>query len=124
NGDELERVAGRADFAVDLEASLQLRLVVLSERSCKRPPVLGRGRGLMPLRQSRREGRQTGHATCCDKPAQGHGLSHALGVPPGAGAGAPAGNPCLNTACEIEPGRSFVFSTGASTGRMIKKYAK
>src|SRR6185437_16000280 len=72
---QVERVAARADLAIDLEAALQLRLVVLAERARKGPGLPRRRWRSSLLRGGRQSGnRDTGGEREGDESARhGHG---------------------------------------------------
>ena len=107
----LRRMAVRADFAVDLEAALELRLVVFAERAGERPFLPRRRHLLGQLRGGRRgDGEQrAGKDKGEDGTLHAHDRPHAL---------AP------KTDSEIEFGSGLVFSKMPSSGSTIRKKAK
>ena len=110
-GNHIHRMAVGADLAVDLEAALQLRLVIFSERPGERP-FLPRRRHLLALlreRRQRQSEQRTGKDESEDRALHGHDRLHAF---------AP------NTDSEIEFGNGLVFSKMPSSGSTIRKKAK
>ena len=119
-GDQFQRMAGLADFTIDLEAALKLCTVELAERARERPLVRRRWRHffLCPRRsaeRSKRDGESEGGARA------GHAIPHAFA---GGGAGAPMGLPSRSTDSEIELGSGLVLSIFPSTGRITRKKTK
>ena len=107
----LRRMAVGANLAVDLEAALELRLVVFAERTGERPLLPRRRHLLGQLRGSRRgdSEQRAGQDKGEDGALHDHDRPHAL---------AP------NTDSEIEFGSGLVFSKMPSSGSTIRKKAK
>ena len=130
-GERAERnaqsVAGAADFLVDLESALQLRLVVDAEHAGE-APVLARGLRLfgVALRERRRRAREDERH---GREGQGGELDTdhrrtSLGAGRASACRAAAVFVFVSTASAIEVGIGFVFSVKLRTGMMMRKKAK
>ena len=102
-------MAAGADLAINLEAALQLRLVVFAERTGKRPFQPRRRHLFLARRRRGKAGSQAGEGKSGDDVSRFHDRPHAL---------APSTN------SEIDFGNGLVFSKMPSSGRTMMKNAK
>src|SRR5690606_22538650 len=136
-GDALQPVTGGAGFAVDLEAALQLALVVGSERPGEGPALLDRLLERIVRRAAlfRRLGgtcraeRDARCRQCLEESVHGrcsclHRIDQLVTSVEAAGRGAAADLFFSSTASVIEFGRRRGFSTSPSTGMAMRKKPK
>src|SRR5689334_3245534 len=104
-------MTGRADFLVDFEAALKLRLIVFSERPGKRPFQPRRRFLLRSQRWQRHGSDRAGQHESENRALHRHSTASAHAFAP-------------RTDSEIEFGSGLVFSKMPSSGMMIRKNAK
>src|SRR5579883_2571127 len=117
-GEQIHRVAGRADLAVDLEATLRRSPVEGAEYAVEAPILLRRnGRLLRVSRRDQGERGETADQNCAEAPHQ----AFSIGL---AAIADPLSLPPPNTGSLMLAGSGRGFSNQPSSGIRIQKNAK